>query len=748
MSSSTIPNAPLQQSKDNNKSCDDDDDDEAQILASVSATLHEQDVYEDQVIRQATHSLAPFLPLAVQQQQQQQQQDDDNSNRSTAAAAAGFPSLQGLAPSQQQQQQQHDSYNPSLDLPHFYSVLTQIRRQQQQPQPHESSLSNSNGNNNMDILYLQEQMILYYLQHVAGVAVSDLPVRRNEEVQREHQRSEALQRQRRQQQKHQQHSMGAAAATTTTTAAAAAAKTNNVVRRALSANKRIPMMQRKTQQASTANAGTAVGEEERKETARHKEELRKLRQERRQRQEQRRKQFLPSSSDDDNDDSRSSSSSSSEEEFEQDTVSIKEEEEQTDKVETATTTVTCPLCQQALAIPDTSQTDALLAQHMQDCQTTGRSSRRRSNRWDESSAHIVMAVKPKPNNGKAKRPSRKRKRSAKTKKRATVASLHYSTSKDDLQEWVYMDRVDDWMEHGVHQMKDMKQLRDVDDELPGAESYTGGLYIPAWINDRLFGYQRDGLQWMWDLHQQQSGGVVGDQMGLGKTVQVSSFLGVLAANRKLRSVLIVAPATMLQHWLNELAVWAPGLRRILIHPSGETDGVSRNLSPQLLRALAKWLRRSRKDRVNEAIDEKDWETMEHHSFCGTGYAVITTYENLRRNADIYTGHEWSYVVLDEAQKIKNPDADITLAVKRIRTPHRLAVSGTPIQNDLRELWSLFDFVFPGRLGTLPAFEQEFADPIKRGTSTIIFGSARLCALRLFMPPHCCVSPSFVSLMTF
>jgi DNA excision repair protein ERCC-6 len=118
--------------------------------------------------------------------------------------------------------------------------------------------------------------------------------------------------------------------------------------------------------------------------------------------------------------------------------------------------------------------------------------------------------------------------------------------------------------------------------------------------------------------------------------------------------------------------------------------------------------------VNEAIDEDDWETGEPHTFCGTGYAVLTTYENIRRNPETWISHNWSYVVMDEAQKIRNPDADVTLACKRFRTPHRLALSGTPIQNDLKELWSLLDFVFPGRLGTLPAFEQEFADPIKRG----------------------------------
>lgn len=223
-------------------------------------------------------------------------------------------------------------------------------------------------------------------------------------------------------------------------------------------------------------------------------------------------------------------------------------------------------------------------------------------------------------------------------------------------------------------------------------------------------------------------------MGLGKTVQICAYLGALVASRKLRTVLIVAPATMLQHWLKELAVWAPGLRRILIHQSGETDGLTRTMTPQLLRSLDKWLKEARTDRLYEAIDDEDRQAFAPHSFCGTGYAIITTYENVRRNVDLYTSHQWSYCILDEAQKIRNPDADVTLACKRIRTPHRLAMSGTPIQNDLKELWSLFDFAFPGRLGTLPAFEQEFSEPIRRGgysnASPMQVQLAYRCALML------------------
>lgn len=105
------------------------------------------------------------------------------------------------------------------------------------------------------------------------------------------------------------------------------------------------------------------------------------------------------------------------------------------------------------------------------------------------------------------------------------------------------------------------------------------------------------------------------------------------------------------------SVWAPGLRRVLIHTSGgEVDGLTRCISSQLLRKLSKWLKQARANRVNEPIDDEDWKTHDPHSFCGTGYCIVTTFENLRRNADIYTSHDFSYVLLDEAQKIKNPDA--------------------------------------------------------------------------------------------
>jgi SNF2-related domain len=107
----------------------------------------------------------------------------------------------------------------------------------------------------------------------------------------------------------------------------------------------------------------------------------------------------------------------------------------------------------------------------------------------------------------------------------------------------------------------------------------------------------------------------------------------------------------------------PGLRRVLIHQSGEGDGQSRTITSSMLVGMHNWLRQSRKHRLFEAIDEEDLETRDPASFCGTGYVFVTTYENIRRSPDIWTNHGWSYVVMDEAQKIRNPDADVTLACK-------------------------------------------------------------------------------------
>ena len=305
-------------------------------------------------------------------------------------------------------------------------------------------------------------------------------------------------------------------------------------------------------------------------------------------------------------------------------------------------------------------------------------------------------------------------------------------SVDDFELTVYTDRVEEWIDDEIinaslNSTNKMAE-HDPNEKPPGMAFYPPSLVVPAWINNRLFTYQRTGLKWMYELHKQDSGGIIGDEMGLGKTIQICAFLQSMILSRQISSILIVCPATLLMHWMQELSKWAPGLRRILIHKAGEkADGFTREVSMKLLSTLDQWISCARKEFVNEPLNEEDLKEEEIElkalgdgiydsscSFCGTGYVVVTTYENIRRKSLIWTDHQWDYIILDEGQKIRNPDADVTLSCKRFKTTHRLLLSGTPIQNDLKELWSLFDFVFPGRLGTLPTFESEFADPIKRG----------------------------------
>jgi DNA excision repair protein ERCC-6 len=100
---------------------------------------------------------------------------------------------------------------------------------------------------------------------------------------------------------------------------------------------------------------------------------------------------------------------------------------------------------------------------------------------------------------------------------------------------------------------------------------------------------------------------------------------------------------------------------------------------------------------------------------GPGHVLVTTYAHLRAAKASLMRHAWHYVILDEGHRIRNPDAGVTLAAKQLNTEHRIILSGSPVQNNLRELWSLFDFISPGRLGDLPAFEADLHLPIKAGS---------------------------------
>ncbi|KAJ2456303.1 DNA repair protein rhp26 [Coemansia sp. RSA 2336] len=302
-----------------------------------------------------------------------------------------------------------------------------------------------------------------------------------------------------------------------------------------------------------------------------------------------------------------------------------------------------------------------------------------------------------------------------------------------------------------------------------------GLQVPQHIWSRLLEYQRAGLRWMFTLHQQNAGGVLGDEMGLGKTVQIASFLGSLYHSRMLSSPsIVVCPATLMRQWVHEFHTWCPALRVAILHNTGSamrlsTYSTTTDLPTPALKDTAEadpWesiqatkatfaaesistgydsaddyeydaygsrVRRKRKPRG--AVDwnkrlkqmkkkKKKQSTLSSETIKRArrlvdhiqqhGHILIVTYSGLQMYGDILLRRSWGYAVLDEGHMIRNPDADATLNCKQLQTRHRLLITGTPIQNNLTELWSLFDFVFPGRLGTLPVFSNQFAVPIANG----------------------------------
>ncbi|EGV64145.1 hypothetical protein CANTEDRAFT_122352 [Yamadazyma tenuis ATCC 10573] len=236
--------------------------------------------------------------------------------------------------------------------------------------------------------------------------------------------------------------------------------------------------------------------------------------------------------------------------------------------------------------------------------------------------------------------------------------------------------------------------------------------LPGDIHPSLFDYQKTCVQWLWELYNQKTGGIIGDEMGLGKTIQVISFIAGLHYSGLLeKPVLIVVPATVLNQWVNEFHKWWPALRCVILHSIGSGMGqkIDENKLEQFLQQ-----EEGATGKVFKGVRTQINAQQVVNSVMESGHVLITTYVGLR----IYSKHlltkSWGYCVLDEGHKIRNPNSEISLLCKRVKTANRIILSGTPIQNNLIELWSLFDFVFPGRLGTLPVFEQQFSLPINMG----------------------------------
>ncbi len=200
---------------------------------------------------------------------------------------------------------------------------------------------------------------------------------------------------------------------------------------------------------------------------------------------------------------------------------------------------------------------------------------------------------------------------------------------------------------------------------------------PRGLKATLRPYQKQGFSWLVHLHKLGVGGILADDMGLGKTLQTIALLmwvrGKHRGDRKPN--LVVAPTSVVPNWQREIEKFAPTFRVVTWHGA------------------------DRRDRLEEL---------------GAADVVITSYALARRDADTLSSVGFRYVILDEAQHIKNPLSQTARAVKRIPSERRLALTGTPIENRLSEFWSIFDFVSPGLLGDLKRFEERYARPIDRG----------------------------------
>jgi DNA excision repair protein ERCC-6 len=313
---------------------------------------------------------------------------------------------------------------------------------------------------------------------------------------------------------------------------------------------------------------------------------------------------------------------------------------------------------------------------------------------------------------------------------------------DDGNERVFRQRIDKWsIERSNARRRAKEKNGDIAvDEEEGEEEFflphptepdtefDGGFRIPGDIFPALFDYQKTGVQWLWELYQQNVGGIIGDEMGLGKTIQAISFVAGLHYSKLLtKPVIVVCPATVMKQWVNEFHKWWPALRVSILHTSGS--------------GMLDTRREDRLEREMELRNYGDYDA----TLTGAGkqakkilekvkregHVLVTTYSGLQTYSEFLIPTDWECAILDEGHKIRNPNTSITIHCKELRTPNRIILSGTPMQNNLTELWSLFDFVFPMRLGTLVNFRNQFEFPIKRGgyanASNLEFETAVQCA---------------------
>lgn len=213
-------------------------------------------------------------------------------------------------------------------------------------------------------------------------------------------------------------------------------------------------------------------------------------------------------------------------------------------------------------------------------------------------------------------------------------------------------------------VRGMKSVEDSDFEIPGS------------LDHILRGYQKTGYRWLKTLDHYGFGGILADDMGLGKTIQVIALLLEGKEKEGAATSLIVCPASLVYNWENEIHTFAPELKVLTV------TGMA-----------------AEREALLACADEFD--------------VLITSYDLLKRDASLYEGKAFRFQIIDEAQFIKNASTQSAKAVKGINARSRFALTGTPIENRLSELWSIFDYLMPGFLFSYQRFKKEYELPVVR-----------------------------------
>lgn len=239
----------------------------------------------------------------------------------------------------------------------------------------------------------------------------------------------------------------------------------------------------------------------------------------------------------------------------------------------------------------------------------------------------------------------------------------------------YAPFINNELKNGFFNLERDRSFKAMMSELNSPE--TLDIEVPALLREVMRNYQKTGYRWLKTLEKHGFGGILADDMGLGKSIQV---IALLLSEKPTRPSIIVCPTTLILNWVGELNKFAPQLKVLAVMGSFE-------------------------ERKKLLENSGDYDV------------VITSYELIRRDGELYKNLDFTYAIVDEAQFIKNPETKNAKAVKTLKSSYRFALTGTPIENSLAELWSIFDFIMPAYLGSYPKFKESYESEILKGNDS-------------------------------